>query len=62
MFSLPLDWRELPEKKTSCISIHYNDYGLDDEEHWDEVINFLAESIAALNQAFKPLLDNIVKE
>ena len=61
-FIYPLDWRELPAKKTSCISIHYNDHGLAEEEHWDKIINFLADSIFALNQTFKPLLDSIVKE
>lgn len=56
-----LDWRELPEKNSSCISIHYKAFGLNNEEHWDEIIAFLADSIAALMRVFKPLLDDILK-
>jgi hypothetical protein len=56
------DWRELPEKKSSCVSLHYNDYGLSDEEHWNDVAEFLADSIATLIDVFKPLLDDAVKD
>ena len=31
------------------------------EEHWNEVIDWLASNMAALINAFKPLLDNIMK-
>ena len=41
-----LDWRELPEKNASCISIYYHDYGLNHEDHWDDIIAFLGDSIA----------------
>ena len=57
-----LDWRELPENITSCISIHYQEYGLNDTEHWDEIIEFIAEGLAGLRQVFQPLLDDIMKE
>lgn len=55
-----LDWRELPDKNASCISIHFHDYGLNDEDRWGEIIDFLADNIAALVKAFKPLLDTIM--
>jgi len=56
------DWRELEDKKASCISLHYNEYGLDDDAHWDDVINFLADGIATLIKVFKPLLGEAVKD
>jgi len=55
------DWRELENKKSSCISIHYSDYGLDDENHWDDVIDFLADGISTLIKVFKPLLDEAMQ-
>jgi len=60
-FKDSLDWRELSEKDASCVSIHFHDYGLTDEEHWNETINFLADNLSSLITIFKPLLDAIVK-
>jgi hypothetical protein len=54
------DWRELPDRKSSCISIHYNDYGLANEDNWEAVIKFLADGVTSLIKSFKPLLDEIV--
>jgi len=59
--NMAIDWRELPEKNTSAISIHYNDYGLKDNEHWEEIANFLGESLSQLITVFKPLLDTVLK-
>jgi len=56
------DWRELENKKSSCVSLHYHDYGIGDEEHWDDIVNFLADSIETLVSVFKPLLDEAVKD
>ena len=56
------DWRELEERKSSCVSLHYHDYGIGDEEHWDKVVDFLADSIVMLVEVFKPLLDEAVKD
>jgi len=56
-----LDWQELPEKKGCRVCVHYHDYGLNEEEHWDEIINFLADNLARLITAFKPQLYTIVK-
>lgn len=55
-----LDWQELPDKKASRICIHYQDSGLADEEHWDEVIDFLANTLAQIISTFKPLLNQIL--
>lgn len=59
-FEYPVDWRELPEKSASCISIHFHGYGLTGEEHWDEIIDFLADNLVRLMTAFKPLLDTVM--
>jgi len=38
-----------------------NSFGLKDEEHWDDIIEWFANSIAELMKVFKPLLDGIMK-
>lgn len=53
-----LDWQELPGKKACRISVHFHDYGLNDEDHWDEIINFLADNLLRLITVFKPMLDS----
>ena len=56
-FGGELDWQELPDRKACRICVTFHDYGLVDEEHWDEVIDFLADNLAGLITTFKPLLD-----
>jgi len=61
-FGGELDWQELPDKKVCHISVHYDEYGLNDyEKHWGEIANFLADNVAKLISTFKPLLDAVVK-
>jgi hypothetical protein len=31
------------------------------EEHWDEIIDWLASNMVALISAFRPLLDDVMK-
>jgi len=50
------------DKKSSCVSIHYGEYGLAYEEYWDSVISFLAESVSHLCKIFTPHLDIVAKE
>lgn len=57
-----LIWQELPGKRACRISIQYDDYGLNNEENWDEIIEWLANNVATLMNVFKPSLDVIMKE
>jgi len=59
--SAQLVWQDLLGKKASRICIQYTDYGLKDEEHWDEIIGFLADKILILTNTFKPLIDGIIR-
>lgn len=47
-----IDWQELPEKRASRICINFKEYGLINEERWDDVISFLAISISKLKETF----------
>ena len=60
-FSETLLWQDLPGKRAYKICIEYHDYGLKNEEHWDEIIDWLASNMAALINAFRPLLDDVMK-
>ena len=59
-FGAPLVWQELPDKKACRICVLYNEHGLLDEEHWCEMISFLAESTANLIKSFKQFLAEAV--
>lgn len=56
-----ISWQDLPGKQACRICTQYNNYGLNDEEHWDEIIEWLSENLAALIILFKPLLDENMK-
>ena len=58
-FAKAWDWNENP--RTCKIGISYTNYGLNDEEHWDKAIDFLANSVAELVKVFKPLIDTIAR-
>ena len=55
------DWHDKEDEKSCFVRLYYQDYGISDEEHWDDIIDFLADSIATLVDVFKPLLDETVK-
>jgi len=56
-----LIWQDLPGKRACRICVKYHDFGLKNVDHWDEIINWLAEKLSALIKTFKPLLDDIMK-
>lgn len=60
-FSGDLIWQDLPGRRAYRICFQYSEYGLNDEEHWDEIIDWLANSIANLMDVFKPFLGEIMK-
>jgi len=60
-FGRNLDWQELPDKTACRICVHFPGYGLTDEDHWDEIIDLLADNIAKLITAFKAPLDAVLK-
>jgi len=55
-----LIWQDLPGKRACRICAQYHDYGLNHEEHWNEIIDWLADNLATLIKIFKPLLDGIM--
>ncbi|NLV50810.1 MAG: DUF4268 domain-containing protein [Clostridiales bacterium] len=54
-------WQDLPGKRACRICVQYHNYGLNNEEQWDNIIDWLSSNIAALIKVFKPLLDVIMK-
>jgi len=60
-FSNELIWQDLPGKRACRICVQYNSFGLNDVEHWDEIIDWLADNISTLIKIFKPLLDVTMK-
>jgi hypothetical protein len=60
-FGGELLWEELPDKRTSLISVSLEKYGLYDTDHWRDITNFLGENIAKLKDAFKSHIDTALK-
>lgn len=56
-----LDWQDLPGKRACRICVQYKDYGLKNEDHWNDIIDWLSNNIAELMKVFKPWLDDIMK-
>ena len=60
-FGRELNWLELPKLKACGVSVRFQNYGLTDEEHWNEIILFLADNLTKLINVFKVPLDAAVK-
>lgn len=56
-----LTWYELPGKRACKICVEYQGFGLYDEEHWNEIIHWLADNMFVFYDIFKSLLDNVMK-
>lgn len=54
-----LIWQDLPGKRAYRICLQYNDFGLKNQDHWDEIIAWLSNNLKVLIQVFKPLIDKI---
>ena len=52
---IPLDWRELPDKKASRI-LALHDADFDNKEHWVEQFNWAMETAIKMKNAFKKYL------
>ena len=48
---------------TNTCNVHakLNGYGIRDKEHWDVIIDFVADNIFKLKTVFDPLLDDIMR-
>ncbi|MHB1480828.1 MAG: DUF4268 domain-containing protein, partial [Bellilinea sp.] len=59
IFSGPLDWQLLPDKRASRIRFVVSSYGLKDQDHWDELQELLVGLIIRLEKAFRPFINKI---
>lgn len=49
-----LEWRALPENKESQVRILKFDVGLNDENNWPKIFGWMADSLEAFDNAFRP--------
>jgi hypothetical protein len=59
LFGSPLDWQLLPDKRASRIRNVIPDYGLKDQDHWDELQERLIEAMVRLEKVFRPFIRRI---
>lgn len=60
LFSGPLDWQLLPDKRASRIRFVISSHGLKDHECWDELQEQLIESMIRMDKAFRPFITKLV--
>jgi len=59
IFGEPLDWQLLPDKRASRIRFVISSYGLNDQEHWDELQYKLIDAMIRLERAFRKYIKGI---
>jgi hypothetical protein len=59
LFGSPLDWQLLPDKRASRIRFVIPDYGLKDQDHWEELQERLIEAMVRLEKAFRPFIRRV---
>jgi hypothetical protein len=57
--SEPLDWQELPGKKSARIALYKQDVDPTDEQNWPIQHEWLADKITKFSAAFRPLVKNL---
>lgn len=53
LFGGPLDWQLLPDKRASRIRFVISEYGLNEEDHWDELQDKLIDAMIRLEKALR---------
>lgn len=56
VFGNPLDWELLPNKRASCIRFVVSNYGLRDDDHWDELQDQMIDAMIRFEKAFRPFI------
>jgi hypothetical protein len=59
LFGNPLDWQLLPDKRASRIRFVIPQYGLKDQDHWDELQDKLISAMIRLEKALRPFIREI---
>ena len=59
LFGCPLDWQLLPYKRASRIRYVISDYGLKDQEHWDELQDLLIDAMIRLERALRTYIHHL---
>lgn len=60
-FPSEVDWQELPERRACRISVTRVGNGLVDEEKWDNIIDFLSETVLKFFEVFRTSLDEAAR-
>lgn len=60
LFGSPLDWQLLPDKRASRIRFVLVDYGLKDNDHWDELQDQMIDAMVRLEKTFRPFIRQII--
>ena len=62
LFGGPLDWQLLPDKRASRIRFVISNYGLIDQDQWDELQEQLIKSMIRMEKAIRPFINLILSQ
>jgi len=62
LFGDPLDWQLLPDKRASRIRFVISNYGLIDQDQWDELQEQLIKSMIRMEKAIRPFINLILSQ
>ena len=60
LFGDPLDWQLLPDKRASRIRFVISNYGLIDQDQWDELQEQLITAMIRMEKTFRPFITKLV--
>ena len=52
----PLDWQALPDAQASRVATYYSDASIEDEDRWDEYLDWLTQRLVKLDEVLRPIV------
>ena len=54
-----LDWQELPDAQACRIASYYPDASIEDEQRWDEYLNWIEKRLVVMDQVLRPIVKSL---
>lgn len=60
-FGKPVNWHRNADSRRSVIEIESNEFSLDDENTWDDAVNFMITNLNEFKKILQPILERYKK-
>ena len=54
-----LEWMELPDAKASRLALFHEDASIEDEDRWEEYINWVIKNLTKMDQVLRPIVKSL---